>query len=177
MQGRLIYLIFAVSFLMAAILLAIILTEDVPGSGGSAHPELPGLQVGGDGSVRMQSIGNLGLTFHFLLLVQIILLSLLGISERYRTKELISYMSGSLIFMLLVAWQMYSGHQQFLETGETSYFLGFPTPTAWATYGTWLGAIPSILIYSLCFRKFIYTPEDEEKYNALLKEKAGRLER
>lgn len=177
MISRLIYLIFAVGVLMAVILLAITLTENVPGSGGAAHPEFQGLQVGGNGSARMEHIGTLGFAFHCLLLVQIILLSLLGISERYRSTRLLTYMGGSLVFMLLVAWQMYFGHQQFLETGKTGYFLGFPAATAWATYGTWLGAIPTILIYSVGFRKYIYTPEDEEKYNILLEEKARRSER
>lgn len=161
---------------MAAILLAIILAENVPNSGGVAHPDLPGLQIGGDGAARMENIGTLGLAFHFLLLVQIVLLSVLGISERYRSIELLACMGGSLALMLLVAWQMYSGHQQFLETGETDYFLGFPTATAWATYGTWLAAIPHVVIYTWGFRKYIYTPEDQQKYEALLKEKSKRSE-
>ncbi len=174
MRSKLIYIIFAVGVLMAAILLAIISAENVPNSGGVAHPEIPGLQIGGDGVARLENIGTLGFAFHCLLLVQIVLLSILGVSERYRTTELLAYMGGSLFFMLLVAWQMYSGHQQFLETGETGYFLGFPTATAWATYGTWLAAIPPIVIYSWGFRKYIYTPEDQEKYEALLKEKSER---
>ena len=176
MRSKLIYIIFVVGVLMAAILVTIILTENVPNSGGATHPEIAGLQIGGDGAARMEHIGTLGLAFHCLLLAQIVLLSLLGVSERYRSTELIAYMGGSLIFMLLVAWQMYSGHQQFLETEETGHFLGFPTATAWATYGTWIGAIPLILIYSIGFRKYIYTPEDEEKYNELLAEKAERME-
>ena len=162
MRSKLIYIIFV--------------AENVPNSGGAAHPEIAGLQIGGDGAARMEYIGTLGLAFHCLLLVQIILLSLLGVSERYRSNELIAYMSGTLVFMLLVAWQMYSGHQQFLETDETGYFLGFPTATAWATYGTWIGAIPLILIYSFGFRKYIYTTEDEKKYNELLAEKTERME-
>jgi hypothetical protein len=70
---------------------------------------------------------------------------------------------------------MFSGHSAFLDTGETGYFMGFPTATAWQTYGTWLGAIPLILIYSFGFNKFFYTKEDEEKFNALLAEKANKL--
>jgi hypothetical protein len=65
---------------------------------------------------------------------------------------------------------------QFLDTNETDYFLGFPNATAWQTYGTWLGAIPLVLIYSLGFRKFIYTEEDERQFNALLAEKAQQQE-
>lgn len=176
MRSKLIYLIFAVGVVMAGVLLAICLAETVPDAGGAAHPVFPGLQIGGDGAARFEHIGNLGFAFQCLLLIQIALLSLLGVSERYRTNELLAYMGGSLLFTLIIAWKMYSGHLAFLETGETGYFLGFPVATAWATYGTWLGAIPLILIYVLGFEKFIYTPEDEEKYKALLAEKAQRSE-
>ena len=132
------------------------------------------MQVGGDGAARLQHIGSLGFAFQCLLLTLIALLSMLGVSERHRTKKLAMYFGGSLVLMLIMAWQMYSGHQQFLETGVTGYFMGFPTATAWQLYGTWLGAIPLILIYSLGFRKYIYTEEDEEKFNKLLAEKSAQ---
>jgi len=176
MRSKLIYLIFAVGVLMAGVLLAICLAETVPGSGGVPHPEFPGLQIGGDGAARFEHIGNLGFAFQCLLLVQIALLSLLGVSERYRSNQLLAYMGGSLVLTLFVAWKMYSGHLAFIETGETGYFLGFPIATAWATYGTWLGAIPLILIYVVGFNKFIYTDEDEAKFKALLAEKSERPE-
>jgi hypothetical protein len=175
MRSKLIYIIFAVAVLMAAILLAICLSETVPDAGGRAHAEIPGLQVGGDGAVRLQYIGPLAFIFQCLLLIQIALLSLLGVAERYRTNELLAYMGGTLAITLFIAWKMFSGHSAFLDTGETDYFMGFPTATAWQTYGTWLGAIPLILIYSFGFNKYIYTKEDEEKFNALLAEKASKL--
>lgn len=176
MRGKLIYIIFAICVLMAGVLIAIGLAESVTNAGEVAHPEIPGMQIGGDGVARLEHIGNLALAFHCLLLTLIALLTMLGVSERHRTQELGIYIGGSLVFMLAVAWQMYSGHKEFLESGVTSYFMGFPTATAWQMYGTWLGAIPLILIYSLGFRKYIYTPEDEEKFNKLLAEKSNQSE-
>ena len=63
---------------------------------------------------------------------------------------------------------MVAGHLHFLATGETSFFMGFPTPTAWAVYGVWAGALPSMFIYVIGFRQFIYTEEDEAEYEQLL---------
>ena len=103
MRSKLIYVIFAVAVLMAAILLAICLAESVPDAGGTAHAEIPGLQVGGDGAARLQYIGPLAFSFQCLLLIQIALLSLLGVSERYRTTELFAYMGGSLVIALFIA--------------------------------------------------------------------------
>ena len=174
MKSNLIYIILFVAVLMAAVLAAICLAEEVPYSAGKPHPEFFGLQIGGDGAMRLEHVGHLGFLFQCLLLVQINLLSLLGVPERYRTQRLLGYMAGSLACMLIVGWKMYFGHQSFLVTQETSYFLGFPEATAWQTYGTWLSAIPLVLIYSIGFSQFIYSKEDEEKFNALIAEKSAK---
>lgn len=174
MRSKLIYIIFVVSLLMAAILLAIGLAEPVTNASGGPHPEFPGMQIGGDGLARFEQIGNLGFAFQCLLLILIVLLSLLGISERYRSRHLLVYMSGTTFLTLFIAWQMYSSHLQYLETGNTGYFLGFPIATAWAVYGTWLGAIPLVILYSVGFHKYIYTPEDEKQYKKLLMAKADK---
>ena len=171
MKENLIHTIFAIAILMAFLLAAICLAEPVPDSAGKPHPEYFGLQIGGDGAARLEHIGVLGFSFQCLLLVQINLLSLLGVSERNRTRRLLAYITGSLACMLIVGWKMYFGHQSFLATRETSFFLGFPEATAWQTYGTWLSAIPLVLIYSIGFSEFIYSKEDEETFNALLAEK------
>ena len=176
LKSNLIYPIFAIAALMAITLIAICLAETIPDAGGKPHPEFTGLQIGGDGADRLQHIGMLGFAFQSLLLIQIVLLSILGVAERYRTNSLLVYMGACLIIMLLVGWKMFSGHMQFLDTNETDYFLGFPTATAWQTYGTWLSAIPLILIYSLGFKKFIYTEEDERKFKKLLAEKTQQQE-
>ena len=176
MRSKLIYIIFVVSLLMAGILLAISLAEPVINASGEAHPQFPGMQVGGDGLARFEQIGNLGFAFQCLLLIQIVLLSLLGIPERYRSRKILVYMGGTIVLTLFIAWQMYSAHLQYLETGSTSYFLGFPTATAWAVYGTWLGAIPLVILYSVGFHKYIHTPEDEEQYKKLLIAKADKTE-
>ena len=168
MHSKLIYVIFATVLLMAAILVAICLAEAVPNGAGMAHPDFNGMQSGGDGAARLEHIGSLAFAFQCLLLVLIVCLCALGVAEHRRTPELWAYMGGTLLFSLFVWWKMYSGHQTFLETGTTDYFMGFPIATAWQVYGTWLAAIPLILLYSLGFRKFIFTIEDEDKYEDLL---------
>ena len=94
MRENLIYTIFAVAVIMAFVLAAICLAETMPDSAGKPHPEYLGLQIGGDGSARLEHIGHLGFLFQCLLLVQINLLSLLGVPERYRTQRLLDTWPG-----------------------------------------------------------------------------------
>ncbi len=176
-MGRsLIYVIFAICILMAGLLLAICLAEPVANAGGIPHPDFSGMQSGGDGAARLAHIGYLAFSLQCLLLLLIVCLAALGVAEKRRNAEFMAYMCGTLLLSLLAWWQMYSGHQQFLETGVTEYFMGFPTPTSWQVYGTWFGAIPLIVLYSLGFRKFIYTEEDEAEFQQLLSEKNQNTE-
>jgi len=176
MRNNLIYVIFAIVLLMASILVAICLADPVPNGAGLAHAQFNGMQAGGDGAARLEHIGGLAFAFQALLLLLITCLAALGVAEERRSPELWAYMGGTLLFSLFAWWQMYSGHQAFLETGVTSYFMGFPVATAWQVYGTWLGAIPLIILYSVGFRKFIFTKEDEIKYEELLKKLAAKSE-
>ena len=168
MQNKLIVVIFAIVLLMGGILIAICLADSVPNAAGLPHPEFNGMQIGGDGGARLEHIGGLAFAFQCLLLTLIVCLCALGVAEKRRSTELWIYMGGTLLFSLIVWWQMYAGHQAYLETGATNYFMGFPVATAWQVYGTWLAAIPLILLYSLGFRKFVFTMEDQDKYEDLL---------
>lgn len=170
MGRQLIVVIFALCAAMALILSLILIAEPVSGAGGSAHPLFAGMRNGGDGLARLQHIGALGYAFQALLLALIIALSMLGVSERHRSARLRAYMIATLAFSLFILWRMVTTHLQFLHSGETQFFMGFPAPTAWAIYGVWAGAVPLMLIYVIGFRQYIYTAEDEAEFAALLAE-------
>jgi len=170
MRNRLIIGIFLISSVMALLLLAIILAEPVANSGGMPHPTIPGLMVGGDGLARLAAIGVYAFLFQCLLLLLIVALCALGVSPSHRDPKLYFLLALTYLFTLVVWWQMYFGHQQYLETGVTGYFMGFPVATAWQMYGTWMGAIPLILIYVIGFRTYIHSDEDEQSYQQLLKD-------
>lgn len=176
MRSKLIVVIFTTVLIMAGLLIAIVLADSVPNGAGLPHSEFNGMQAGGDGAARLEHIGGLAFAFQCLLLLLIVCLATLGVAEQRRSPELWAYMGGTLLFSLFVWYQMYSGHQAFLETGTTNYFMGFPVATAWQVYGTWLGAIPLIILYTVGFRKFIFTEEDERKYEQLLADIAARSE-
>jgi hypothetical protein len=170
MSNKLITFIFTLCLLLGLLLVAIVLADEVANAGGIVHSEITGMAVGGDGKLRLEGIGTYAFLFQSLLLLLIVCLCALGVSPRYRSTTFYGYMALCYGLMLFIWWQMYFGHQQFMQTDEVTYFMGFPTPTAWQMYGTWLGAIPLMLIYTLGFRKFIYTQADDQAFQALLSE-------
>ncbi|MDA0804753.1 MAG: hypothetical protein O3A23_03810 [Proteobacteria bacterium] len=170
MGRQLIYVIAAICTTMTVILLLILTADPVANAGGAAHPVFAGMRIGGDGLARLETIGSLGYAFQALLLSLIVAFATLGVSERHRTPRLRAYMIATLVFSLFILWRMVASHLNFIATGETSYFMGFPTATAWAMYGVWLGGIPLVFIYTLGFRQFIYTDEDQAEFERLVAE-------
>jgi hypothetical protein len=174
MTRNLILIIFGIVVAMALLLIVIAIAAPVPNAAGIAHPDFPGMQVGGDGTARLQPIGLYAFLFQTLFLLLIVCLTVLSVAKARRTRELMFYMVASFALMMVVWWQMYSGHQHYLESGETGYFLGFPIATAWQAYGTWFGAVPLIVVYCLGFRRFILSKADEAEFNRLLNEHPDR---
>ncbi len=171
MKNPLILLI-AVLGIISAILLILISLSPAEAPMVLPHPTIPKINIGGDGSERMANIGLYAFLLQCAVLGQYICLIILSVSPRYRSNGFYLVVLGTFAAMVFVWIKTYYGHQAFLETGETEYFLGFPTATAWQTYGIWLAAIPLTLLYSIGFKKFIYTKEDEAAFEALLKENA-----
>ncbi len=171
-DSKLIYVLLAISCILGLILLLIAFAEPVADAGGTNHPSIASMQIGGDGAERLAYVGNYGFVFICLVFLLIICLAAFGVSAQRRTREFWIYIGGAFAFTMLVSWKLYLGHQAFVETGETTYSFGFPTPTAWQLYGSWLCAIPLVAIYTFGFRKFIYTKEDEASFNELLKAKS-----
>ncbi|MFK7865266.1 MAG: hypothetical protein AB8B95_13690 [Pseudohongiellaceae bacterium] len=170
MNSKLIPAIFCICLAMGGLVVAILLAPETPFAGGSPHPGFPGMVSGGDGEARLMHIGSFAFVFQSLLLLLIGCLCSLGVSEKNRSWGFWGYMAASYGLAMFIWWQMYSGHQAFLQTGEVGYFMGFPIPTAWQMYGTWFSAIPSILLYALGFRKYIYSEADEKTFQAVLAE-------
>ncbi len=164
------YVIFAVVLAMAALLLLIGITEAPVNAAGVAHDTIPAMQAGGDGAARLEAIGGYAFAFNCMLLLFAILLCVLSVSPGKRTPAFFGWMTITFAVNILVWQQMYFQHQAFLETGDTGWFLGFPTATAWQVYGVWFAGVVMIAIYSAGFRRYILSEEDERRFEELLRE-------
>jgi hypothetical protein len=166
---KLIHFVFALIILISVLLITVAISP-VSIDISSAHPTIKGMKVGGNGAERMVHIGILTYWLQNAVLLLAVLFISLGVKERNRTK---SYWICLIIIaaaMFGVWREIFIGHQEFLTTGETDYFWGFPIATAWMIYGMWGSAALLTLLYVLGFRKFIYTHEDEREFEKLVSE-------
>jgi hypothetical protein len=63
---------------------------------------------------------------------------------------------------------MYFTYQNYLNSGLTEIFFGFPLATNFMVYGNWLTGILFASIYIYFFNDVIYSNEDEQAFKALL---------
>jgi hypothetical protein len=146
-------------------------------STGTAHAVYSGMSIGGDGVARLRSMGSLAYWLQVVIITLVIVLVASGIKKERRKA---GFWTPVIIIGLMyqwVWWNIWQGYMQYLQTGETSYTLGFTTPSAWMVYGIWTCGFFLMVFYVVGFRKFIFSEADEEKYDRLLEDvKQGRLE-
>lgn len=168
MNKSLIIAILVFGLIECAILLLISLTPGVENAAGLSHPQLLGMRIGGAGAVRIAPIAILAFLFQTTVLAQFATFIALAVTAKRRSPVFYSFLSLCFVFTIGVWWRLFSGHQQYLATGETQYFLGFPVATAWAVYGVYLAGVSFIVLYVLGFKKFIWSDQDESEFQQLV---------
>ena len=161
--------IFLTCLTMGALLLFIMNAEIVANDAGIKHEIFAGMSIGGDGLERLRYTGTPSYLFGGLLIFLIVILCLLGITPLKRDLQLYLFLLLTLIFSLIIWYQMINSHLEYLKTGVTGYFMGFPTASAWQIYGIWLSSVPLIFLYSIGFRRYVFSDSDEQEFDTLLK--------
>ncbi len=164
---QLIHAVLGLLLVVLGLLIALMVIDEPAFSTGAAHGLYAGMNVGGDGLVRLGSatwlIGWLGATSMLLM----VLLSAFGVRAERR--------SGVFWVLIVIAaagaefvwWSMYLEYLAFLRTGDANFVLSFPAATSWMLYGVWLSGAVLALIYIFGFRHFVFTHADEAAYEAL----------
>jgi hypothetical protein len=166
-QQYVIYAILAFGVLECLILGLVLLEPPPANATGIPHPSIPSMVIGGDNS-RFSFIADYAWWFQVFALAQAHCLAALGVKAEKRTGTFFVLLFGSYLLALFVWWQMVAGYEQFIATGETAFAFGFPYATAWQTYGLWISGMGLMLIYSLGFRHYVWSDEDQSKFEALV---------
>ncbi|MGK0469862.1 MAG: hypothetical protein ACJAR0_000324 [Candidatus Azotimanducaceae bacterium] len=169
MQTRLAIIILFIGVLQCVLLLLIADTPAPDLVTGLAHDQFPGMRVGGDGVLRLLPIADYAFYFQLLALAQICVMIALGVSPRKRSPVFWLSLLVSFVLAALVWWQMFTAYEQFLSTGKTEFFAGFPIATAWQVYATWLAGLSLVGLYVIGFKHYVWSDEDQEMFDRLVK--------
>ena len=134
---------------------------------GGAHPEIRGMNVGGDGLARLGGAHWLLFALQCSVLVLKLLLVALGVAEHHRDRTFWCWLTLIGVVVLGVWWGMYSSYLDYLHSGESPIALGFPLATAFMLFGVYTGGSLLCVLYVAGFRRFIFSEADEAAYEAL----------
>lgn len=167
-QTRLALGVLLFGVIQCVLLTLIATTPAVEALAGAAHPDIAGMRIGGDGLARMAPISVYGFLFYFVMLVQVCLMIALGVTPERRDVAFWIWLSLGFLISALAWWQMFDAYESFLRTGETEFIAGFPIAAAWLVYSIWLAGLFFVGLYVFGFRRYVWSDEDQQKFDLLL---------
>lgn len=162
--------IFGILVIMAITIVVAMVGGEPEMVNGGPHPDYNGMSVGGDSAARLNGLWIEGLVLYFATFIMAPMFMAFGVAEHNRNRKFWTYMGAVTAINLMFAFLLIFFYVDFLNTGETFMLLGFPGPTAMMLFGCWGTATLYTVIYIVGFESFIFTKEDEAKFEALLAE-------
>lgn len=154
--------------LIECLLLVLVFFEPAPmNAAGIAHPDVAAMRIGGD-SARFAPVSDYAWWFQIVVLAQAHCLAALGVKPERRTGTFLALLSACYVIAVAVWWQMIASYENYVVSGETEFFLGFPTATAWQTYGQFFSGACLIALYSFGFRHYVWSDDDEAQFTDLV---------
>lgn len=167
---KIIHLVFALLLVIAGITLFVLMSAPPEDATGTAHPTIAAMAVGGDGAERLSSIGRAPYYFQIAVILLGCSLLYMGVAKHRRDRALTLFFAGGIAFALFAWGMLYTGYEQYLATGQTTVFLGFPMPTNWMFWGIWGSFAAFDIFYVIFFRRYFLPLEDEAAFQALVEE-------
>ena len=165
-----IHVVFVLLLVLAGITISVLTADVPPGATGTAHPEIAGLSLGGDGTMKNSAIGSTPYYFQVCVILLAGSLLYLGVPERRRDGLLKVWFFAGLGFAIFVWSMVWGGYESYLATGETTVVFGFPAPTNWMFWGIWGSFVAFDLFYVFAFYRYFVHPDDEAAFEVLVKE-------
>lgn len=147
----------------------ILLTPEPDGATGVAHNTIDGMRVAADGQSRFVPVFVPVLLLQYGTLSAMISLILLPVWRGDAGNSALSFLYAVLGLSVLVWVGIAFFYKAYLDGETMPYAFGFPLPSALAVYAVWGVGLLLSAFYVLGFERFIYTSEDKDAFETLLK--------
>ena len=153
--------------LLALCALIFSIPEPVNGHG-MAHHAVDGMRQAGDAWQQSGPVFRVGYLLGVLIYLIISALVYIGVPQSKRDRKLkLAHATATLAVLGMWSFLIYLSWQ-YLHSGDPMIGAAFPLPTLVMLLGLWIAPMSFTLIYVLGFRRWIFTPEDEEKFRQLM---------
>ena len=159
-----------VLLLSTCILVGIILSiPERPAGYNYTHPDYATMQRGPDGMEKHGGVIWLGLSLAVLLFCIFVSLIALSLNKQGRLKKFKKALLAGLVLNTAIFSLIVISYLTYAREGTGAFIGSFPRPTAVMLYGLGPVQIVFAVIYILYFDRAIFTAEDEEKFQQLVK--------
>lgn len=161
--------IYCLLFLLLCIFLLIgimIGYEILPKASGTIDPEFKSLLISGTPINENAVLRWVSFAFGFVIVSIFLCCLFIGARENNPTIKRILWIGA--ILYLAVYTLMVSSWWDYTENNSFDYFLGLPIPTAWMMFGLLLSPFFLSFFYITQFDNWVYGPEDEAKFRAIM---------
>ena len=176
MSTKLAWLLFGLLLTICLVIAIIIWTPETPGGQAFAHPDHPAMLQGPDGMERHGRIIWLGWIFGILQFCFITCLIGLCLDKQGRLKIFKTPLLICMFLCITAFVSMMAAYIGFAREGSGPLFGSFPLPTALMLYALWPMQILFVIIYVIYYDKAIFTAEDDEKFQALVRSRRENTE-
>lgn len=163
------WLTFVMLLVLCVIIAALFCIGEVPGGLSLKHPDHVDMLQGRPGIETQLNIKWLGWAFGVMQFCFFICLLALCLNKQGRLKILKKPLFACTLLCITAFCLMMTAYWAFAQEGSGSLFGSFPLPTALMLYALWPMQILFVVIYVIYYDKAIFTTEDEEKFQELLR--------
>jgi len=160
--------ILVVFIAMAALLFSLTTLEEPNNASGEPHHQFQTMRQGGDGLARSEPLLGRIWLLGVLQVAMYASFMTLAVNRRHRDRRFALCLAGGCVAMVGVWSVLLLAYQASWSQSVPNLVFGFPTASAWMLYGVWTVPVVFVAMYRFGFRRWIYTPEDQRRFEALL---------
>ena len=161
---------------MCAVLGIAFFIGEIPNGHGFDHSRISNMQQGGSGAARHEKILWAGWAFGMLQALFFVTCVALGARRRGRLDSVKRPLIAGTLLYVAVFTGLMMAYRNYIAEGAHALLWVFPAPTAFMIYGLWPVPIFFVLLYIWSFDRWIYRPEDEEKFRQIMESRQQREE-
>jgi hypothetical protein len=165
---KLSWIVLGLLLVLCAILAALFIIGEAPVKLNAPHPDYPDMLQGNPGIESQSHIKWLGYALAITQFCFIAALILFSLNKQGRLKKLKTPLLIATALCITAFCLIMAAYWAFARQGSGDLFGGFPLPTALMLYALWPMQILFVIIYVMYYDKAIFTPEDADKFQAIL---------
>ena len=156
----------AILMALWAVVLWILLTPDATADLELEHARFKVMDTGGDGARRHQGVFLAGWLLGSLLIAGFVGLLLWGAGSRSWPW----FLAGGLLYEGIFTAMCYA-YWRSLSAAEVAFIGPFPAGVSWLLFGIWLIPAWFIVVYVVCYRRWIFPPASAERFARLVEQR------